>query len=55
MTWLFYSVICNTIMYGIVIDTNVVLSAMKSKNGASYALIKELPSAMFEISISVPL
>lgn len=42
-------------MLKIVIDTNVVLSALKSNRGASYALMALLPSAKFETSLSVPL
>jgi putative PIN family toxin of toxin-antitoxin system len=42
-------------MYRIVIDTNVVLSALKSKKGASYTLIKRIPSENFDFALSVPL
>ena len=55
MTGALYSVIHDTITYRILIDTNIVLSALKSKKGASYTLIRKLPSALFEASISVPL
>ena len=37
------------------IDTNVVLSALKSNKGASYALMSLLPSTKFTTSLSVPL
>jgi len=39
----------------IVIDTNVLLSALKSSKGASYALISQLPSKQFQFALSVPL
>lgn len=39
----------------VVLDTNVVLSAFKSKNGASYELLRRLAEDKFEIAISVPL
>ena len=49
-----FGVICET-MIDIVIDTNVLVSALKSDMGASYALISTLPSPKFQLSISVPL
>jgi len=39
----------------IVIDTNVLISALKSKRGASYKLIMLLPKNLFIPNISVPL
>lgn len=39
----------------IVIDTNVLFSALRSRRGASYKLISLLPNERFSISISVPL
>lgn len=39
----------------IVIDTNVLVSALKSSNGASYKLISILPNLQFISVISVPL
>ena len=39
----------------IVIDTNVFISALRSRNGASYKLFTLLGSEKFEINISVPL
>ena len=39
----------------IVIDTNVLLTALKSRCGASYKLVSLLPSEKFSIAISVPL
>lgn len=47
-------VICET-MIGIIIDINVLVSALKSDMGASYALISTLPSPKIQFSISVPL
>ncbi|MBN1471754.1 MAG: putative toxin-antitoxin system toxin component, PIN family [Syntrophaceae bacterium] len=39
----------------IVIDTNVIFAALKSRRGASYKLVSLLPSKNFSIAISVPL
>jgi len=39
----------------IVIDTNVLISALKSKQGASYRLLIALPSGSFVPNVSVPL
>ena len=39
----------------IVIDTNVLVSALKSRRGASYLLVSLLPVKKFSIAISVPL
>ena len=39
----------------VVIDTNVLVSALKSRRGASNRLISLLPSCGFSIAISVPL
>jgi len=39
----------------IVIDTNVVVSALRSQRGASYRLLMEIGSNKFDINISVPL
>ena len=39
----------------IVIDTNVIVSAFRSRRGASYKLVSLLPSGRFSVSISVPL
>ena len=39
----------------VVIDTNVLVSALKSRRGASNRLISLLPSDSFSIAISVPL
>ncbi len=39
----------------IVIDTNVIISALKSKQGASHKLLLSLPDELFLPNISVPL
>lgn len=39
----------------IVIDTNVLFTALKSSRGASYKLVSLLPEKIFSIAISVPL
>lgn len=39
----------------IVIDTNVIFTALKSRIGASYKLVSLIPSELFSIAISVPL
>ena len=42
-------------MTSIVLDTNVIVSALRSKRGASYALLKKVFSDEVQISLSVPL
>ncbi len=39
----------------VVFDTNVLAAALRSKNGASFALISMLPSPKFELAVSIPL
>ncbi len=39
----------------VVMDTNVLVSALKSRRGASYKLVSLLPDDKFSIAISVPL
>lgn len=39
----------------IVIDTNVILSALKSRNGKSFELISKIGNGLFDFAISVPL
>jgi len=41
--------------YKVVIDTNVILSGLKSKNGNSYKLLKLIPEEKFVVCVSVPL
>lgn len=42
-------------MLQIILDTNVIYSALRSKRGASYRLLSLLDSEKFEINLSVPL
>ena len=42
-------------MITVVIDTNILVSALKSDMGASYVLISKLPSKKFKFALSVPL
>ena len=46
--------ICET-MLKVVIDTNVLVSALRSDMGAAYSLISKLPSNEFQFALSVPL
>lgn len=39
----------------IVLDTNIIYSALRSRRGASYRLLSLLDSVKFEINLSVPL
>ncbi len=39
----------------VVIDTNVIVSALKSRRGASYKLLISLPSGIYRPNLSVPL
>ncbi|MDZ7806268.1 MAG: putative toxin-antitoxin system toxin component, PIN family [Gracilimonas sp.] len=41
--------------YQIVLDTNIIYTALRSKRGASYRLLSLLDSNKFEINLSVPL
>ena len=42
-------------IYQLVIDTNVFLSALKSSRGASYKLITLIGTGKFDLNISIPL
>lgn len=42
-------------MLTVILDSNIVLSGLKSKNGSSFRVLKALESERFEIAISVPL
>ena len=42
-------------MKKIIIDTNVILSGLKSNQGSSFKLLSIIPENKFEIVISVPL
>lgn len=39
----------------IIFDTNVLAAALRSKSGASFALLSMLPSPKFELALSLPL
>ena len=39
----------------VVFDTSVLVAAARSREGASFALVSSIPSARFEICLSVPL
>lgn len=39
----------------IVLDTNIIYSALRSRNGASFLLMSLLPSSLFQLNVSVPL
>jgi putative PIN family toxin of toxin-antitoxin system len=39
----------------VVIDTNVIVAALRSRRGASYRLVSEIDSGRFEVCVSVPL
>ncbi len=41
--------------YKIVIDTNIIVSALKSRNGFSFDLLSIIDDERFKVSISVPL
>lgn len=42
-------------MINVVIDTNVLISALRSRRGASFKLIQMVGTGKFDISLSVPL
>lgn len=39
----------------VVLDTNVLVSALRSRRGASFALVERLGTHRFEVAVSVPL
>lgn len=47
----------NTMISGqrIVIDTNVLVSGLRSRNGASFHLLSRLPARHFQVFVTVPL
>lgn len=55
MTNLLVSHIIPNVKRLIVIDTNVILSALKSRNGKSFELISKIGNGLFDFAISVPL
>lgn len=38
----------------IILDTNILYSALRSRNGASFLLLSLLPSEKFSLNVSVP-
>jgi predicted nucleic acid-binding protein len=38
-----------------VLDTNVLVAAIKSRRGASFALLERIGTGLFEVAVSVPL
>ncbi len=42
-------------MKRVIIDTNVILSGLKSSKGSSYKLLSLIPENIFEMLLSVPL
>jgi putative PIN family toxin of toxin-antitoxin system len=39
----------------VILDTNVLVAALRSDMGASYAIVSQLPSERFQIALTVPL
>jgi putative PIN family toxin of toxin-antitoxin system len=39
----------------VVLDTNVLVSALRSRRGASFAVVEQIGTGAFEIAVSVPL
>jgi putative PIN family toxin of toxin-antitoxin system len=39
----------------VILDTNVLVAALRSDMGASYALVSQLPSERFQMALTVPL
>ena len=42
-------------MFNIILDTNILVAALRSKQGASFALLSLVGMQRFELSVSVPL
>ncbi len=42
-------------MYQVILDTNVIYSAIRSNYGASFRLLSMIPDDRFEINLSTPL
>ncbi len=53
----FYGIVYDTVMSSIkiIIDTNVLVAALKSRRGASFKLLSLVDSGLFEVHLSVPL
>jgi len=45
----------HSIILRIVIDTNVLVSALRSRRGASFRLVRDIGLGRFEVALSVPL
>jgi len=39
----------------VILDTNVLVTALRSNRGASYAVVAQLPSPQFQIALTIPL
>lgn len=39
----------------VILDTNILVSALRSNRGASYAIVSQLPSEQFQIALTIPL
>ena len=39
----------------VVLDTNILVSALRSRRGASFALVERIGTGLFDIAVSVPL
>src|SRR5262245_24688555 len=39
----------------VILDTNVLVAALRSDKGAAYAIVSQLPSERFQIALTVPL
>ena len=39
----------------IVLDTNVLVAALRSRRGTAFRLVSLLPAVLFEVNLSVPL
>ena len=42
-------------IHHVILDTNVIIAGLRSRRGASFALLERLDAGDFEISVSVPL
>jgi putative PIN family toxin of toxin-antitoxin system len=42
-------------VHHVILDTNVIIAGLRSRRGASFALLERLSAGDFEISVSVPL
>ena len=42
-------------MLRVVLDTNVIVSALRSRKGASFKVVSQIGKSLFQLSVSVPL